>query len=620
MGVAVHATVRSRPSRVSQRDSRSVCGTPFGRARDRHSRRELVLVDDEVEEGRADEVLDRPRERVAEGAVRAVRDDPRVVVGDDDEARDGARDRVGEVPLALQLDLAPLAVGDVDPARDDPHDVAVLVRERGGVPGDHALLALRVREGVLVRARREARRRGVETLDHRVAFVRVDEDVPEVAALDAAPVLEPARDLDGPVEVADPPLGVDDREEARRGVDDRREEPVLRADLGLQALLLERERRGRRHRVDQLALMGERPVVEQRGDPLAAVLDERRGACALGDRVGERATLLVDPRLALRRPVGQLERGVAERFRERVAERHAVAERDREVGDPRPRESRPEDAREERDRDESERDQRDVLQPQPRRLAERADDAAGDQRGERLEGEEVHRPDDAPERRRRGPVAVDEPHEDDGRHRRGEQRVRERHRAREPVAVGDEERALRTVAAGRDRRRVDEHDGERPERDDHRHREHDPAVALGQAAHRIGEDELRERDEREAAQRIAEREERRVVRGLERPERPEEPDGEHLPARPVVRPPTGGDRPRDGEDDAGGDDEHDERLALAQRVGEDEPERAGVEHGRERHEGGEPPAGHGSSERTAAPLRSAFEMKPRAPLEAISPL
>ena len=40
----------------------------------------------------------------------------------------------------------------------------------------------------------------------------------------------------------------------------------------------------------------------------------------------------------------------------------------------------------------------------------------------------------------------------------------------------------------------------------------------------------------------------------------------------------------------------------------------------ERHEGGEPPAGHGSSERTAAPLRSAFEMKPRAPLEAISPL
>jgi hypothetical protein len=29
IGVAVHATVRSRPSRVSQRDSRSVCGTPL---------------------------------------------------------------------------------------------------------------------------------------------------------------------------------------------------------------------------------------------------------------------------------------------------------------------------------------------------------------------------------------------------------------------------------------------------------------------------------------------------------------------------------------------------------------------------------------------------------------
>ena len=57
---------------------------------------------------------------------------------------------VREVPLALQVDLAPLPVGDVDPARDDPDDVAALVDERRRAPGDHALLALGVREGVLV--------------------------------------------------------------------------------------------------------------------------------------------------------------------------------------------------------------------------------------------------------------------------------------------------------------------------------------------------------------------------------------------------------------------------------------------------------------------------------------
>ena len=67
-----------------------------------------------------------------------MRDDHRVVVGDDDEARDRARDDVGEVPLPLQLDFAALPLGDVDPARDDPHDVPVLVRERGGL---HAITA-----------------------------------------------------------------------------------------------------------------------------------------------------------------------------------------------------------------------------------------------------------------------------------------------------------------------------------------------------------------------------------------------------------------------------------------------------------------------------------------------
>jgi hypothetical protein len=336
--------------------------------------------------------------------------------------------------------------------------------------------------------------------------------------------------------------------------------------------------------------------------------------------VAARATFLVDPRLALGRPVGELERRVPERIRERVAERHPVAQRDREVGDPRAGEARPQDPCEEGDRDERERDERDVLQPEARRLAEGADDATRHERGERFERDEVHRADNASKRRRRGLVAVDEPQEDDGRDGSCEERVRERHGTGEPGAVGDEERALRAVAAGRDRRRVDEDDRQRSERDDHRHREHDPAVALGQATHRVGEDELSERDERQATEGVAEREERRVLRGLEGSERPEEPDREHLPAGPVVWPAPGRDRARDGEHGTCRHHQHDERLPLAEGVGEHEPECARVEHGGERREGGEPPPAHGSSERTAAPLRSAFEMKPRAPLEAISPL
>ena len=62
-----------------------------------------------------------------------------------------------------------------------------------------------------------------------------------------------------------------------------------------------------------------------------------------------------------------------------------------------------------------------------------------------------------------------------------------------------------------------------------------------------------------------------------------------------------------------------ERLGLASLTGEDEDERACVQHGAQRDGGREPAAGHLSSERTAGPESSAFEMKPRARLERISP-
>ena len=121
-----------------------------------------------------------------------------------------------------------------------------------------------------------------------------------------------------------------------------------------------------------------------------------------GERLAQRVALGVDPRLALRRPVRKLERRVAERVGERIAQRHPAAERDREVGDPRPREPRAEDAHEERDRHQRERAEREELEDEPgglaftaptRPLATRAASA--------IEREEVDRAEDASERRSR---------------------------------------------------------------------------------------------------------------------------------------------------------------------------------------------------------------------------
>ena len=77
------------------------------------------------------------------------------------------------------------------------------------------------------------------------------------------------------------------------------------------------------------------------------------------------------------------------------------------------------------------------------------------------------------------------------------------------------------------------------------------------------EDEEGERDERERAQRVSEREEDGVVGRLEGAERPDEPDGEHLRAGPVVGPVRRGDRARDGEHDARRDDEETSVLRSA---------------------------------------------------------
>ena len=211
-------------------------------------------------------------------------------------------------------------------------------------------LPLRVRERVLVVARGEVGGDGAEPLHHLLALVGVEEDVPEVRALDLAAVVEPARDLERPVEVPEPALGVHDGEQARRRVDDRLEEAVLGADLGLEPFLLERERRRRGDGLDELGLIAEAPVVDQSGDPLAVLIDERGRLRCPAQSVRAAFGLRRRPMPGGRSTSRRVERGIAERVRQSVSERRAVADRDGEIGDARACEPRPEDAGEERDR------------------------------------------------------------------------------------------------------------------------------------------------------------------------------------------------------------------------------------------------------------------------------
>ncbi len=304
--------------------------------------------------------------------------------------------------------------------------------------------------------------------------------------------------------------------------------------------------------------------MEKRCDALAALLDERRGTRAPRDRLGERAALLVHPRLALRRPVGEIEGGVAQRRRQRVAQRHAVAQGDREVGDARPRETRAEDPDEEGHGHQRERREGRELDRVARLGVDRADEAAHHESDERDEREEVDGANRAPQRRRRSLVAPHEAQEDERRQRGRAERDRDVGRLRDCGAVRDEERALGAVRAPPDRRRVDEAHEEWPERDEREHRPDDPFVAWPQAPARVRQDQVRECDERDSAEDVAEREEQRMAGELQRTERPQEPDCEHLRAGPVVGGANRRDHARHREDQSRDRHHRDQRARLAQ--------------------------------------------------------
>ena len=127
------------------------------------------------------------------------------------------------------------------------------------------------------------------------------------------------------VEVAlDPPAGV------VGGLDDPQpRDPQLlhpRAQLGLQALVVDRQRGGARGRGDELGRGVELGVVDDRRQAHAAAVDRGPGAAGAGVGERHRAAGVVDEDLALGQPVGDVERAVAETLGEQLADRAALGD------------------------------------------------------------------------------------------------------------------------------------------------------------------------------------------------------------------------------------------------------------------------------------------------------
>ena len=137
-----------------------------------------------------------------------------------------------------------------------------------------------------------------------------------------APKLEGQGDeslLSAVVEIAlDPPaLFVGSRHDAHTGLLHLRQ---LGAHLRVEARILEREPGGCARGTKQLGLVDEGRVVNERGDRLTLVLEDRDRPAGTILRERQRTTLPVHVLLALRQPEGELERRVAEGAGERAAE------------------------------------------------------------------------------------------------------------------------------------------------------------------------------------------------------------------------------------------------------------------------------------------------------------
>ena len=174
-----------------------------------------------------------------------------------------------------------------------------------------------------------------------------------------------------------------------------------RAQLGGEALVLERQRRRRPGRADELRLLGELRVVADRGDPPALQLDLGPGAVGELDRPA--GAVHEPPRL--RQPVGDRHRRIVERDGQRVADAVARAEPRHELGDPvTGHQPRPQQPGQEGERDRGQQQDRDRLE-RVDLVADGVEPRGEREHEERDRGRPQHGGEHAPQRRGRAPEA-----------------------------------------------------------------------------------------------------------------------------------------------------------------------------------------------------------------------
>ena len=93
-----------------------------------------------------------------------------------------------------------------------------------------------------------------------------------------------------------------------------------RVQLGVEPRVLERDRGGGAHGIQQLRLVEQRGVVHERRDRLSLSVDHRGRSGVTWLRQLHRSSLQIGPALELREPVGKRQGRVAERPRERITQ------------------------------------------------------------------------------------------------------------------------------------------------------------------------------------------------------------------------------------------------------------------------------------------------------------
>ena len=281
-----------------------------------HSRRELGAV-----LGVGDEdTVDPERRPVGVGSpehAQPARKRPRQVL-ENERARDVHRRRSGERPRHLHLEQQTasraIALRDVlaDARRSD--EAAGVVPKQRVVPGDLAPLARPGEdEHLLVRVDRALAHLGHEPLVGRVERVRpraadelrpgVSGQVGEVLVAERDPAVQIEADGDQ----------VDVLEQLAEATLRLLESAEPRAQVRLQLLVLEGQAGRAADRLEELHVVGQRRVVDQRRDPLPRPLDDGHGAVGAVGRI-ERPPVGVHVHAQVAEPVGQLEAGVADRL------------------------------------------------------------------------------------------------------------------------------------------------------------------------------------------------------------------------------------------------------------------------------------------------------------------